>query len=167
MLVQFLRPRVCQRVTLVLILIAAWPLIRIQAQTEPPKIVGTWRLNVAKSKFEPGPPVKSRTQKWEWDGETLQHTSETVNNDGSKSTAHFAAKFDGKPYPVFANGNEKEPARFVRLKWIDSYSFESIPRETSGKENPPSTHLVSKDGKSFTIQQHSDAGNNFFVFEKQ
>ena len=50
----------CARITIVVgagVLIAA---VLATAQSKDP-FVGTWRLNVAKSKYSPGPPPKSQT----------------------------------------------------------------------------------------------------------
>lgn len=45
-----------------MILVASLAAFSISAQTtEQSPFVGTWKLNVAKSKFDPGPPMKSET----------------------------------------------------------------------------------------------------------
>ena len=121
-------------------------------QSDLPRIAGTWKLNIAKSKFNPVPPPKSLTLVWEWVGDALKHSEEGVSSQGEKSTAHFTAKFDGKAYPIFAGGNDKTPARYVRLKKIDAYSIESTSVK-DGKDLSTYRHVLSKDGKTDTITQ--------------
>ena len=157
----------CNFPLLVIFLVFGWPAQKGEAQSKVPKIVGTWKLNVAKSKFAAGPPLKSRIQKWDWDGEYLSHNSQTVNADGSRTLAHFTAKFDGQDYPVFANGDDEKPARYVRLKWIDAYHFEANLLSKAGEGNRPSEHAVSKDGKILAITQKNPGGTDVFVYNRQ
>ena len=136
-----------------------------------PMIVGTWKLNLAKSKFTTGPPFQSRILIWEWAGDTLTHTNHTVNSKREKSTARFSAKFDGKDYPVYEPEDVKKPARYVRMKWIDAYTVESVNRK-DGKDLTTYRHTVSKDGKTDTITQtgttpEGQHGKDVLVYDKQ
>ena len=45
--------------------------------------MGTWKLNVAKSKFAPGPPIKSETRTYEPTGDGYKFSGERVDADGS------------------------------------------------------------------------------------
>src|SRR6185436_18485819 len=45
--------------------------------------LGTWKLNVAKSKFSPGPAPKSRTLKFESTADGIQQSADTITSDGS------------------------------------------------------------------------------------
>jgi hypothetical protein len=63
--------------------------------------LGTWKLNLAKSKFDPGPPPKNETavfEAWETDGFTL--TGTMVLADGTSVTVGLSAHYDGKDYKV-------------------------------------------------------------------
>lgn len=122
------------------------------SQADRPRIAGTWKLNISKSKFNPGPPPKSLTIVWEWVGDALKHTEEGVSSKGERTTAHFTAKFDGKPYPVFSGANDQTPARYVRLKKIDAYTMEAT-NNKDGKDMSTYRHVLSKDGKTDTITQ--------------
>lgn len=140
------------------------------AQSEAPKIVGDWKLNLAKSKFGSGTPLKGRNLHWEWDGKTLQHRAETIEATGERTLANFEGKFDGKDYPVFENGG-KSPARFVRLKWTDPYHIE-ITSLRNGKPLTTYRHSISQDGKTDTITQTGDtrqggSGTDVVVFDKK
>ena len=141
-----------------------------EAQTDVPKIVGTWKLNLAKSKYDPGPPPRSHFQTWTWDGENLTHSTSGVNAKGEQSNgAHWAAKFDGKDYPVFGSGSGNDSIRL--LKRIDAYTSEAVATK-DGKEMLTYRHVVSSDGKTLTLTVKSTSGrgqrrNDVMVLEKQ
>jgi hypothetical protein len=146
----------------------------LQAQKEArsadaPKIVGTWKLNLAKTTFA-GAPLKSRTLKWEWDGETLKHTAETVDAKGTQTVARFNAKSDGKDYPVFENGS-KSPLRYVRMKLLNPYQIEITSRK-DGKDLTTFRHTISNDNKTDTITQTGqtvagEQGKEVLVYDRQ
>lgn len=152
------------------VFVFGWLVRSAAAQSDAPKIVGTWKLNLAKSTFTSGPPLKSRTLKWGWDGATLTHQADTVDAKGVAGVARFSAKFDGKDYPVF-EGGEKAPARFVRMRMIDAYTIEAINRK-DGKDMTTYRHTVSKDGKTDTITQtgtttEGGKGKDVLVYDRQ
>ena len=64
------------------------------AQSTSP-LVGTWKLNVAKSKG----PFKSGTSVIEAVGEGIKFTVDLVASDGTKSHWGFTGNFDGKAVP--------------------------------------------------------------------
>src|SRR2546426_8895566 len=57
-------------------------IVRVSAQASDARI-GTWRLNVAKSKYSPGPAPQSLTVKVEASGEGEKATIEGVNAAGT------------------------------------------------------------------------------------
>ena len=61
--------------------------------------LGTWKLNVAKSKYSPGPAPKSSTVTYEAVGDAVKRTGEGIAADGKKTGFSYTAKFDGKDYP--------------------------------------------------------------------
>ena len=62
---------------------------------------GTWNLNVAKSKYSPGPATKSGTASLEaWGDDGVKVTADGVNADGQTTHVEFQAKYDGKDYPI-------------------------------------------------------------------
>src|ERR1700681_3361868 len=63
-------------------------------------VEGTWKLNVSKSKFSPGPAPKDETRVYEAQGEGIKATVRTIDADGHTTTIHIAANYDGKDYPV-------------------------------------------------------------------
>jgi hypothetical protein len=73
------------------------------AQSDPN--LGTWKLNLAKSKYNPGPPPISETvviEVWETDG--IKETFTIAHADGTRATAEVSYHYDGKDYKV-TNGD--------------------------------------------------------------
>ena len=67
------------------------------AQSSDP-LIGTWKLNVAKSKG-----VKSGSSTIETAGQGIKFTVDLVTADGSAGHWGFTANFDGKDYPATGN----------------------------------------------------------------
>src|SRR6266700_1392254 len=62
--------------------------------------VGSWKLNVAKSKFSPGTEVKSGTIKVEAAGAGVKFTVDTTGADATARHYEYTANYDGKDVPV-------------------------------------------------------------------
>jgi hypothetical protein len=108
--------------------------------------LGTWTLNVAKSKYDPGPAPKSQTTKLEavTDG-GVKEIGDRVNADGSRTQWEWIARFDGKDYPV-----KGDPDRdTVSLKKIDDNTIE-VTNKKNGQLTNTMKIVVAKDGKSRT-----------------
>ena len=72
------------------------------AQTEP--VMGTWKLDVAKSTYKPGPAPKSSTVVVEPAGKGIKVAIESVQADGSPIKWGFTSLRDGKTEaPVTGN----------------------------------------------------------------
>src|SRR5450631_2746523 len=66
--------------------------------------LGTWKLNVAKSKYTPAPmPVKSLTVTREASDGGVKQTTTGEQADGTAISASYAAKYDGKDVQVSGN----------------------------------------------------------------
>ncbi|HEV7614141.1 MAG TPA: hypothetical protein VGO37_19850 [Steroidobacteraceae bacterium] len=63
--------------------------------------IGAWKMNVAKSKFEGTPPVKSYSITITDAGDGKTHNlAQWVDSDGTKGQAEYTTKADGKASPV-------------------------------------------------------------------
>ena len=71
------------------------------AQSDPR--IGTWKLNVAKSKSD-APARKSETRTYTSSGDMISMQTDVVNNDGSKQSYGYKIKPDGKDYPYTGTG---------------------------------------------------------------
>ena len=147
----------------VAILLTAVLTIAGSLQAQDPGM-GKWKLNLAKSKYSPGPAPKSMTRTVEAQGDKVKYTFEGVNADGSAVSYSFAVAYDGKDYPI--NG--------VAPSGADSISFTkpaSGPVEAHMKKGSETVLVsrvkVSGDGKTVTIEQTGKGGvKNTVVYEK-
>jgi hypothetical protein len=62
-------------------------------------LLGTWKLNVEKSKYSPGPAPKSQISKWELGEGGLKTTVDGIDGQGKATHTEQIANFDGKDYP--------------------------------------------------------------------
>ena len=136
------------------------------AQSNP--LIGTWKLNLAKSKYSPGPPPRSGTTIWEAVGQGLRNTNEGIDAQGNPTkTDAGVISFDGKSYPV--TGSPAYDA--VSYKQLNASTFEST-RTKAGKVVQTLTIVVSPDGKSRTntttgVDEKGQQVNNIAFFDKQ
>ena len=141
------------------------------AQSKDDPSLGTWKLNVAKSKFTPGPPIKGDTRSYEVNDEGwLLVTTETIQPDGKHTGVRFAAKFDGKAYPQI--GRFAPTVTLITYEPVDKLTLKYTQRDTSGKVLSTNTRTVSTDSKTMTIEQRSTDANgrpvvNVELFERQ
>jgi hypothetical protein len=136
------------------------------AQSDP--FVGTWQLNLAKSKF-PGPPPKSQTDNIQAEGQGLKVTATGVSADGNPISIAFALVFDWMPHP---SGNRAPFYDTITDARVDAHTLISI-RTKAGKFVATQTVVVSPDGKTLTDTttgiNASNGGpfNQIRVFDKQ
>jgi hypothetical protein len=131
-------------------------------------LVGTWKLNVAKSKYNPGPAPKSMTRTVQPDGDKVKYTFEGVAADGSALSYSFAVAYDGKDYPI--TGSAPGGADTISFKPSNSETT-SATLKKAGQPVLNTKTVVSESGKITTITQTSPDGknstNNIIIFEKQ
>jgi hypothetical protein len=138
----------------------------IAAQSKDPKI-GTWKLNVEKSKFSPGPAYKSLTVTFEPAGKGVKVTTSGVNADGSAAATEYTANYDGKDYPLKGSAM----ADTVSLKRVNSLTTTRTDKK-DGKVVSQFKNAVAKNGKTYTVTikgktPKGEPLNNTLVFEKQ
>lgn len=128
---------------------------------------GTWELNLAKSKFSPGPPPKSQTRTFEVTGADVKYTLKGIDAEGKPTLVQYTAKYDGKDYPV--TGSPDFDA--ISLKHVDAVTTEATTKK-GGKVVATTKRVVSKDGKTLTLttigtNAKGQAVNNVTVFDKR
>ena len=71
------------------------------AQSGSDPFLGVWQLNVAKSKFSPGPPPKSQIMYiWDDEAKIRKNSRVTINGVGVPSADVFSHIYDDTPRPV-------------------------------------------------------------------
>jgi hypothetical protein len=135
------------------------------AQSDPQ--VGAWRLNVAKSKYSPGPAPKSANTKIEAAGAGTKVVVDQVLSDDTVRHWEFTANYDGKDSPVTGNPDADTVARTR----IDANTVQTISKK-GGKVMTTQTSAVSSDGKTRTVttkgvNASGQQVNNVAVYERQ
>lgn len=122
-------------------------------------LIGTWSLNLEKSKF-PGTAPKAIYRQFDYtlDGLILA-TYETTNAQGNKSFTHWFLGLDGKEHPEFGRATGATPIWFLSAKIVDTHTKEITDRRVTAPGQRPQvinyTFVVSPDGKTFTSTARS------------
>ena len=129
--------------------------------------LGTWNVDLAKSKYSPGPAPKSFTAKFEATQGGIKFTGDGVGADGKPNKSMFLSKFDGKDVPYEGNPDADTAAP----RKIDDNSYSNAWKK-GGKATVTAKVVVSADGKTMTITQtgtnaKGEAVANAIVYNKQ
>lgn len=110
-------------------------------------LFGSWKLNLAKSTYSPGPPPMSETRVYEPFGAGgIKATFNRVDGAGKKLTIGYSALFDGKDYK-YTGSPESDTISLTR---IDARTFDST-QKLNGKLSLTSRNVLSPDGKVRTV----------------
>ena len=139
----------------------------VVAQSKDP-FVGTWTLNVAKSKYNPGPPPQSQSSTYEAVGNGYRVTVRSTPGTGAKQEWSYTTSLDGTPAKITGNSPNADMAS---VKRIDATTLEVV-NTKAGKETTRQRNVVAADGKTRTVTTTGVDGqgqkvNNVAVFEKK
>jgi hypothetical protein len=128
---------------------------------------GTWTLNLAKSKFSPGPAPQSHTRTYATTAQGVALSFSGVSADGSQISGQSNYKYDGKDYPITGSPDYDTLA----VTRIDAHTSKSKQKK-DGKAVRTTLRTVSKDGKVLTLMSKGTNAkgvpyNNVLVFDKQ
>ena len=137
----------------------------VRAQS-PSNLAGTWKLNVAKSTFSPGPAPKSMTVTYTPVKDGMRIKVDVVPAEGAEQHWDMTPHYDEKDYPVKGNPD----AETVSLKRIDAHHGETTMKK-DGKVMAVNSRALSEDGKTLTITAKGKNGqgqprNDVMVYEK-
>jgi hypothetical protein len=143
---------------------SVWPQV---AWAQGDAFGGTWILNVAKSKYAPGPAPKTQTVVYETTKDGVKVTSKGTDAAGNPTLTSYAATYDGKDVPVTGNPDYDT----ISVKRVDPQTLQ-FTRKRAGKVVQTGTSVVSKDGKTRTVtavgvNAKGQKINNVTVFEKK
>ena len=108
-------------------------------------MMGTWKLNDAKSKISSGT-AKNHTVMYEAAGDSIKVTVDGEGPDGKPAHNEWTGKFDGKDYPV--TGDTASDSR--SYKRINPSTLQ-LTNKKEGKVVAAGKIVVSKDGKTRTV----------------
>ena len=138
----------------------------VQAQTN--STLGTWTLNLAKSKFNPGPRPMSETRVYEMFGAGgVKATFTRIDAKGDTTTITYSANYDGTDYKFVGSPD----ADTITLKLLDPNTTEATLKRV-GKVMQTTKAVVSADGKTRTlttsgVNAKGQKVNNVLVFDRQ
>jgi hypothetical protein len=111
--------------------------------------IGTWKVNIAKSKYTPAPmPLKSYTMVREAAPGGVKVTITGERSDGSAINASYTAKYDGSTAAVSGTGT---PYDSISVKQVNANTFTYQGKQASSKYNVSFRAVVSSDGKTLTV----------------
>jgi hypothetical protein len=110
----------------------------IAAGADP--VIGTWKLNIAKSTGDSLPKSETRTYAAASDG--IKLTYKRVGADGTESNVEATYKYDGSDYPVKGSSDFDT----LSVKRVDAHTIDSSLKKM-GKPVGTTRRTVSADGK--------------------
>ena len=137
--------------------------------TQNQLFVGSWKVDVAKSRYQPGPGPKSEILRFEPVGEGFKVSLDGVNEQGPYHS-EGTGKFDGIDVPVAAT-----PARQARFTYafsrIDDHTWDIVIK-VNGERRILVHNVVSDDGKtmrgvSTAVTNQGQTTSQVVIYEKQ
>jgi hypothetical protein len=131
--------------------------------------IGTWKLNLEKSKYTPPPiPLKSLTIAREASDGGAKVTITGEQADGTMINSTYTVKYDGNDVQVTGNS----PYDTIAVKQVNANTLTDERKKTGGSYRATGRTVVSSNGKTMTTtsQGTNAAGQAFtstFVFDKQ
>jgi hypothetical protein len=135
-----------------------------QAASEDNPLLGTWRLLVEKSRYNPGPPPQRQTRTYEAAPQGVKTTIRTVDADGESTVVEYTANYDSIEYHVYGSATTSG----IALTKVDAYTAEAT-LSHAGRVVGHATRVVSKDGKTMTITFRDKEGvvHNVAAYERE
>ena len=151
----------------VLAIVVATSGVAIAEAAAADPVIGTWQLNVSKSKFTPGPAPKSETRTYSQSGPSITLVIKRVGADGNEMTSQATYQLDGKDYPWTGDPSFDS----LSVKQVDSNTVEFTTKK-AGKVVQTGSRTVSKDGKTLTHKSKGttakgEKSEDVLVFDKQ
>lgn len=154
------------RFAVLVVMLITYPLVG-SAQA-PQGLIGTWKVNVAKSTYNPGPAPRSQTSIWATaPGGGWTSVVDGVDAAGKTTHTEQITMFDGKPVEL-----KGAPAPTTRaFSRIDNRSYQFVDR-VNGKVTTTTRVTISADNKTRTnvatgTSADGKALNNTVVWERQ
>ena len=140
--------------------------VLVTAQPKDP-FVGTWVLNVAKSKYSPGPAPKTATTVIEAAGQGYKFSVKQELASGVQQWS-FTTNLDGKEVPVTGNNPNADT---LAVKRVDANTLETVAKK-GGKTTTTQKNVVAADGKTRTVttvgtNAAGEKVNNVAVYERK
>ena len=110
--------------------------------------LGVWTLNVAKSKYSPGPAPKSATTKIEVVGDGTRFVVDQVMADGTTRHWESTANYDGKDVPVVGNNPNSDTTSRKRINATTVETVSKKARKVTVTQRSVVSSLTARPGRS-------------------
>jgi hypothetical protein len=128
---------------------------------------GNWKMDLSKTKLHGPAPKEETITSSGSSGGIVKYSISGTAADGTAINESYDGKSDGKPYPFLANGQKVADISYRR----DSDHQYSSQGTAADGSTTAATVTLSKDGKSFTVQEHVKTSQGEFdqtiVYNKQ
>ena len=114
-------------------------------KAEDEVLLGVWRVDLAQSRYYPGPPPVSETRTFSRDKDGLKGTVLRKLRDGREELIEYRADPD-REYPV--SGTDAYDA--VRFRRIDAHTSDAV-LSHGGRVFGTARRVISSDGRTMTI----------------
>jgi hypothetical protein len=140
------------RLLLVVLAVVSLPVVptvhalQLRSAAEPPsQLIGTWRLNVAKSKYSPGPPLRSEMRVYTRTADGVKGVVSRVYSDGRAERFEYMANF-GKD--IMVTGIPEYDS--VTLRKVDELTSDAV-LSHAGNVYGVARRTIAADGRTMTI----------------
>src|SRR5207249_5188273 len=113
-------------------LVAAILIVSAGVAADDNPLIGKWKINLAKTKYNAGAPPKNQVITYDMVGDALRLTAEIDNAQGHQTNS-YTAKYDGKDYPFTSTARDAVTGQTVRLKRIDANRSEEHTSELQSR----------------------------------
>ena len=160
-----------KRIAVVFVVLAAVLAVSSATRAQSPDPwIGTWKVNLAKSTYSPGPkPTVAATVTMEPSAGGLKIAIDAANPQGQPTHTEMVGAFDdGKDNPV---EGALAPNSTITYKRINGRTIEAMGK-VDGKPTTTTRVVISADGKTMTATQtgknaQGENVNNVIVADKQ
>jgi hypothetical protein len=129
-----------------LLVMSSAPVAQIRPAAEPPpQLIGTWQLNVAKSKYSPGPPLRSETRVYARKADSVHGVVTRVHRDGRMEKFEYVANF-GNDHVVTGIPEYDR----VTLRRVDELTSDAV-LSHAGTVFGVAHRTIAQDGRTMTI----------------
>jgi len=118
-------------------------------------LLGTWTLNLEKSRYASGKPPRRQTRTYEARGRDVRATVDTVTADGRTLHVEFLATYDSQEHPVTGSVD----ADMIKMKKTAPRTSEAT-LSHAGKVSGVAKRVISADGRTLTITYDGETEGN-------
>jgi hypothetical protein len=147
-------------------LLAAIMLSGLLAAATADPVLGVWKLNLSRSRFNPGPAPRSQTRTYTQTPNGIQVTIRSIDTHGRSAAIEFPEKYDGKDYAV--QGSDVADA--LAMVRTNDYMAEATMKH-GGTVVATAKRLITDEGKTLVISfkelSSEHPVDNELVYDKQ